>query len=144
MKVLIISGANLNCIEKRGSEYGGISHTQLTKTISDYAKSLNKKIETEFFVSNFEGELIEKIQNCTADALIINAGAYSHYSLAIADALNILICPKAEVHLTNVHKTGRHTLTTGASCDGVITGFGVYGYFLALTFLNDKFNNRLV
>jgi len=130
VRVKIISGANLNVLERRGADYGGISYADLEKSIIGFACDLG--LETEFFASNFEGELIEAVQNTSADALIINAGAYSHYSLAIADALRILSIPKIEVHLTNIHAKGRHESVTGAACDGMICGLGIDGYRLAL------------
>jgi 3-dehydroquinate dehydratase-2 len=138
MRVLIISGANLNVLERRGKEYGQISYETLKSEVEAYAKK--QGVTAEFFLSNHEGEIIEAVQNCNADGLIINAGAYSHYSLAIADALKILPAQKIEVHLTNIHKTGRHESVTGAACDGVITGLGLGGYKLALDFLNSNKN----
>ena len=130
MKIQIISGANLNVLHKRGAAYGNISYDDLEKAVSSFAADLG--VKAEFFISNFEGELVEAVQNTDADALIINAGAYSHYSLAIADALRILAIPKIEVHLTNIHAKGRHESVTGSACDRVICGFGLEGYKLAL------------
>jgi len=138
MKIKIISGANLNILERRGDEYGNISYEELTKMINVFAGQINKDVKLDFFVSNFEGEIIEVLQNNDADALIINAGAFSHYSLAIADAIKSLTVPIIEVHLTNIYSKGRHNSITGAECDGVIAGFGVEGYKLALLQLIKK------
>ncbi|MCL2555705.1 MAG: 3-dehydroquinate dehydratase [Firmicutes bacterium] len=138
MKIKIISGANLNILERRGSEYGNISYNELVNKIKEFAKEINSKIKLEFFISNYEGEIIEELHNNDADALIINAGAYSHYSLAIADAIKSLTVSIIEVHLTNIHSTGRHISITGAVCDGVISGFGIYGYKLAIQQLLNK------
>jgi len=142
MKIKIISGANLNILERRGSAYGGISYDELTKKIAQLAKEIDKDIKLDFFVSNFEGEIIEILQNNDADAVIINAGAFSHYSLAIADAIKSLTVPIVEVHLTNIHNTGRHISVTGAECNGIIAGFGVDGYRLALLQLMEKANEK--
>jgi len=136
MRIKIISGANLNILERRGAAYGNISYEELTNRVRAFAKDINKDIVLDFFVSNFEGEIIEQIQNNDADAVIINAGAFSHYSLAIADALKTLSVPCIEVHLTNIHATGRHTSVTGAACNAVICGFGIDGYRLAIAELN--------
>lgn len=130
MKIAVLSGANLNILERRGAAYGGLSYAELTEKISGYCAEVGA--EVEFFVSNSEGELIDCVQNLSADAAIVNFGAYSHYSLALCDALKTLTVPKIEVHLTNIHKTGRHESVTGAACDAVICGLGAEGYRLAV------------
>lgn len=130
MKILVISGANLNKLGSREKIYGSFTLDELQREIADYAG----EIELEFFTSNSEGEIIDAVQNCNADALIINAGGYSHTSVAIADALAMLAIPKIEVHLTNVmaREPYRHFSVTGSKCDGVITGLGIDGYKAAV------------
>ncbi|MBR2971251.1 MAG: 3-dehydroquinate dehydratase [Clostridia bacterium] len=130
MRILVISGANLNKLGSREKIYGSFALNELQREIADYAG----EAELEFFTSNSEGEIIDAVQNCAADALIINAGGYSHTSVAIADALAMLAIPKIEVHLTNVmaREPYRHFSVTGSKCDGVITGLGIDGYKAAI------------
>lgn len=139
MKILIIHGANLKNLKDRQECYGNLSYQELVEKIKKFASSL--KIDTEFFATNHEGEIIDRIWQGGYDALVINAGAYSHYSLAIADALSAIKIPKIEVHITNVHARGRHTLVTGSQCDGVICGLKEQGYFAALAILANKYKN---
>ena len=92
--------------------------------------------DIEFFVSNSEGDIIDRIYERDYDGLIINPGAYSHYSLAILDALRAIHVPKVEVHMTNVFRRDekRKTLVTAEGVDGVIIGFGDYVYKMALNY----------
>ena len=130
MKILVISGANLNKLGQREKIYGSFTLDELQQKLIKYAG----EVTLEFFTSNHEGEIVEAIQNCNADALIINAGGYSHTSVAIADALAMLAIPKIEVHLTNIYarEEYRHFSITGSKCDGVITGLGIDGYKAAI------------
>lgn len=130
MKILVIFGANLNKLGQREAIYGDFTIDELEEELVEYAKP----ISLEFFVSNFEGEIIEAVQNCDADALIINAGGYSHTSVAIADALAMLSVPKIEVHLTNImaREEYRRFSVTGSKCDGMISGLGKDGYKAAI------------
>ena len=130
MKILVISGANLNRLGSREAIYGSFTLADLQNELTEYAG----KAELSFFTSNHEGEIVEAVQNCDADALIINAGGYSHTSVAIADALAMLAVPKIEVHLTNIlaREEYRHFSVTGSKCDGVITGLGIDGYKAAI------------
>lgn len=136
MKILIISGANLNMLGKREAIYGSFTQGDLQRELTEYANDT----KLEFFTSNSEGEIIDAVQNCDADALIINAGGYSHTSVAIADALAMLAVPKIEVHLTNIlaREEYRHFSVTGSKCDGVITGLGIDGYKAAIDIIKRR------
>ena len=136
MKILILNGPNLNLLDKRPVEnYGALTLSQIEETIrkefSDY--------QFEFFQSNHEGELIDKIQtaNKSFDGLIINPGGYSHTSVAIKDALEICSIPKIEVHISNLasREDFRHTMLTASSCDGYISGFREKSYLCAIYLL---------
>lgn len=133
MIIQVINGANMDVLERREAIYGGQSLKELEQIISDYART--KNLEVRFFQSNSEGKIIDKLHECfDLDAVIINPGAYSHYSYAIADALSMLDIPKVEVHLTDImsREEFRHNLVTGKACDRVISGLGVEGYLRAI------------
>ncbi len=133
MKIQVINGANMDVLERREAIYGGFSLKELEAKIADYAHG--KNIEVDFFHSNSEGAIIDKLHECFSyDGIIINSGAYSHYSYAIADALSILDIPKIEVHLTDImsREEFRHNLVTGVRCDKVISGMGIEGYLRAI------------
>lgn len=136
MKILVISGANLNRLGKREEIYGSLTLEDLQRELTAYADGA----QLQFFTSNNEGEIIEAIQNCYADALIINAGGYSHTSVAIADALAMLALPKIEVHITNIlaREPFRHFSVTGSKCDGVICGLGIDGYKAAIDIIKRR------
>lgn len=137
--IVIINGPNLNLLGKREPEiYGNIS-------FEDYFKKLQKQFsETELksFQSNVEGELINLIQEngFYADGIILNAGGYSHTSVAIADAVASIITPVVEVHISNIYarEPFRHQSLTAAKCTGSITGLGLKGYELAIKFFLEK------
>ncbi len=133
MKVLVINGVNLNRLGSRSEEYGNVTLADIRRETAELGKKL--KADVEFFTSNHEGEIVEAIQNTDADGIIINAGAYTHYSLAIADALKDKTCRKIEVHLTNIYarEQFRRTSVLSPCVDGVIAGFGKNVYLLALT-----------
>lgn len=137
MKIQIINGPNLNLIgDRETSVYGTIS-------MGEYMDYLCKKfnhIDLDIYQSNIEGEIIDKIQQCahTTDAIIINAGAYTHTSIAIADALasfknNIII----EVHISNIfsRESYRHISYIAPKCLGSIIGFGLQGYEMAISYV---------
>ncbi|MCH5163910.1 MAG: 3-dehydroquinate dehydratase [Clostridiales bacterium] len=136
MKILVISGANLNKLGSREAIYGTFTLEEMQRDLIEYAGETT----LEFFTSNSEGEIIDAVQNCDADALIINEGGYSHTSIAIADALAMLSLPKIEVHLTNIlaREEYRHFSVTGSKCDGVITGLGVDGYKAAIDIIKRR------
>ena len=135
--ILIINGPNINMLGKRPKDiYGTESYDELEKKIYNFAEE--NKLAIEIFHSNSEGEIIDRIQRLDYKALIINPGAYTHYSYAIRDALEIATVPKIEVHLTNIlaREDFRHSSVTAACCSGVISGFGFDGYILALNYIN--------
>jgi 3-dehydroquinate dehydratase-2 len=140
MHILIVNGPNLNRLGTRETELYG------TATLQDLEGRLKKKFQDqnlEFYQSNSEGEIIDKLQHAADggfDGVIINPGAYAHYSYAIRDALSSLQIPVVEVHLTNVHarERFRHVSVTASACKGVIAGFGPVSYELAVRFLVEK------
>ncbi len=136
MKILVISGANLNKLGKREAIYGTMTLEELQDELVAYASD----VKLEFFTSNHEGEIVDAVQNCDADALIINAGGYSHTSVAIADAVAMLAVPKIEVHLTNImaREEYRHFSVVGSACDGVIAGLGIDGYKAAIDIIKRR------
>lgn len=137
-KVLLIHGPNLNLLGKREpSKYGSISSEQIV----DGLNALGLVSQVDYFQSNDESMLVQKIQEANGNysALLINAGAYSHTSIAIADALRAVRLPKLAVHITNIYEREpyRHEDLVGDACDGAIVGLGVDGYKLALEHLSD-------
>ena len=136
MKILILNGPNLNILDKRPKEqYGSLSLHRIEEII----RNEFPKHQFEFFQSNHEGELIEKIQSAssTFDGLVINPGGYSHTSVAIRDALEICSIPKIEVHISNLanRENFRHSMVTASSCDGYISGFREKSYMAAIYLL---------
>ncbi len=135
MKILVLNGPNINFlgIREKGI-YGTANYDTLVEMINDKAKELG--VEVEVFQSNYEGAIIDKIQENynKADAIIINPGAFTHYSYAVRDALASVEMPKIEVHISNVHKREefRHVSVTAPVCTGQIVGLGLYGYLLAM------------
>jgi len=136
MKTLIINGPNLNMLGQRdANHYGSQTLEEINALLAKKAKAL--KLELSFFQSNIEGEIVTAIQNFSGDAIIINAGAYTHYSIAIRDALEIKTCKKIEVHLSNIlaREEFRKESVLSAVCSGLISGFGADSYVLALEYL---------
>ena len=136
MRILVINGPNLNFlgIREKGI-YGTQDYNYLLSLLEEKAKKLNIVIET--FQSNCEGEIIDRIQKAyydQVDGIIINPGAYTHYSYAIRDALASIEAPKIEVHISNIHQREefRHTSVTAPVCTGQIAGLGLQGYLLAV------------
>lgn len=137
MKVLVLNGPNINMLGDRNkAKYGKSSFEELNKMIENY--SIENKIDIEFYQSNHEGDIIDKLHATyfknDIQGLIVNLGAYSHYSIAIRDALEILEIPIIEVHISNVYarERFRHKSIIAPLCIGQITGLGVYGYILAI------------
>ena len=137
MKILVINGANLNLLGIREPAIYGPT------TLTDIENRLKKRfpnVQFEFFQSNHEGALIDQLQKAidgAFDGVVINPGAYSHYSYAIRDAIAALKTPVVEVHISNIHareEFRRHSVITPV-CKGVVTGFGNMGYELAVKFL---------
>lgn len=131
MKVLIVNGPNLNLLGTREPEiYGNIS-------MEDYLGNLRSEFpscEIQYYQSNIEGEIINRLQEDDFDALVINPGAFTHYSYAIADCLKNIQKPKVEVHISNIYKREefRQKSVTAANTDAVLSGFGIDGYRLAI------------
>ncbi|ADV50145.1 type II 3-dehydroquinate dehydratase [Cellulophaga sp. E16_2] len=133
MKILILNGPNLNLLGKREPEIYG------SDTFEDYFTKLQfkfKDIELEYFQSNLEGELIGKIQEVgfSYDGIVLNAAAYTHTSIGIGDAIKAITTPVIEVHISNTHKREefRHVSYISPVAKGVILGFGLQSYDLAL------------
>ncbi|MDR6922871.1 MULTISPECIES: type II 3-dehydroquinate dehydratase [Chryseobacterium] len=131
MKVLIVNGPNLNLLGTREPEiYGSISmETCFTELKNEFSSH-----KLDYYQSNIEGEIINRLQEDDFDALVINPGAYTHYSYAIADCLKNIRKPKIEVHISNIYKREefRQKSVTAAHCDAVLSGFGMDGYRLAI------------
>ena len=134
MKISVLNGPNLNMLGNRDPEQYG------TETLEDIEQLLIDGFpdhEMMFFQSNLEGELVEVIQSLTDsdfDGVMVNFGGYSHTSVAIRDALNLVTIPIVEVHLSNIHarEEFRQQTITGAVADGIITGFGKQSYLLGV------------
>ena len=139
MKILVINGPNLNLLGEREPGYYG------TDTLASICADLEKKaaeldVTLEFYQSNHEGAIIDRLHAARAnanggiDAIVLNAGAYTHYSYAIRDAIAAMKLPVVEVHLSNIHARDpfRETSVIAPVCVGQITGFGAYSYTLGL------------
>ncbi len=140
MKILVINGPNLNMLGQReANQYGTISYNDLEVRILDKAADLG--IDIDIFQSNFEGEIVEKIQNAeNYNGIVINAGAYTHTSIAIRDALLSIKARFIEVHLSNVYgrETFRHKSYLSDIAIGVIAGFKEHSYLLALEYFSSE------
>jgi len=142
MTILVINGPNLNFlgIREKGI-YGTENYDSLLQRLDNKAKEL--QIELQTFQSNCEGEIIDRIQQAymdQVDGIIINPGAYTHYSFAIRDALASITVPIIEVHISNVHKREefRHVSVTAPVCTGQVVGLGLMGYELAMEAIVNK------
>ena len=133
-KIEIINGPNLNLLGKREPDiYGKSTLEDINKDLSSYAKKIG--LDASFFQSNIEGEIVNQIQQSEkSDGIIINAAAFTHTSVAILDALKSLSIPKIEVHISNIYKREefRHKSLISQTVNGVICGFGINSYKLAL------------
>lgn len=131
MKILILNGPNLNLLGTREPEiYGAIS-------MENYLEIIQKEFNAEeilYFQSNIEGEIINRLQKDDFDALVINPGAFTHYSYAISDCLKNISKTKIEVHISNIYQREefRQKSVTAAVSNGIISGFGMDGYRLAV------------
>lgn len=142
-KIRIIQGPNINFtgIREKGI-YGNMTMDNINSNIKE--KALSLKYDIDFFQSNIEGNIIDFIQKCyyeNIDAIIINPGAFTHYSYAIRDAISSVSIPTIEVHMSNIYKREefRHLSVTAPVCIGQISGFGAYGYILAVEAFNNIF-----
>lgn len=138
MRILVINGPNLNMLGIREPDiYGKESYAALCKLIEDYAAG--KGVEVEFFQSNHEGEIVDKIQSAlgTADGIVINPAAYTHTSIAILDALKAVGLPAAEVHISDISEREdfRQVSYAGMACGAHFIGMGFEGYLRAVDFL---------
>ena len=144
LKILVIHGPNLNMLGKREPEIYG---TTTLDEINIHLKELGKKLEldVETFQSNYEGAIVEKIQDAMGkcSGVIINPAAYTHTSIAIRDALLLLDVPIIEIHLSNIYKREpfRHKSMISDIATGQIAGFGVYGYTMALEAIQLRIRN---
>ena len=141
-KIIILNGPNLNLLgEREKSQYGSFTLKEIEKICTEFA--IKNDLKLTFFQSNIEGELIEKIQTSrnNDDGLIINAGGYTHTSVAIHDALKILKIPIIELHITNIYNREdfRHKSLISKVAKGVICGFGANGYIMALNAMKEYF-----
>lgn len=137
--ICIINGPNLNLLGKRQPEIYG------STTFEDHLREIRAEFPDtpiEYFQSNCEGEIIDKIHSLGYDTpectgIVINPGAYAHYSYAIADAISSIPLPVIEVHISNIHARDefRHKSVTAPVCKGMLCGFGLNGYNLAINFL---------
>ena len=131
MKVLILNGPNLNLLGTREPEiYGSVS---METCVEDLRKEFSQH-EILYYQSNVEGEIINRLQENDFESLIINPGAFTHYSYAIADCLKNISQTKIEVHISNIYKREefRQKSVTAANADGILSGFGLKGYRLAI------------
>lgn len=133
MNIMIINGPNLNLLGRREPEIYG------SNSFEAYLDELRKKmpdVNIDYYQSNIEGELINKMQEVgfTYDGIVLNAGAYTHTSIALQDCIRSLKAPVVEVHISNVHKREkfRHKSMISCACLGVICGFGLDSYRLAI------------
>lgn len=143
MKIAVIQGPNINMLGIREQNiYGPMKMEQIHKNMESYAKA--NGLEIEFFQSNLEGEIVDKIQECLGDSdgIILNAAAYTHTSIAIRDAIAAVGLPVIEVHLTNTaaREEFRQKSMIAPVCAGVISGFGPFSYHLAIIAMHQILN----
>lgn len=136
--VVVLNGPNLNMLGTRQPQiYGTTTLADIEARVRDRAGA--RAIDVTFFQSNHEGALIDRIQEVgpTADGVIINPGAFTHYSYAIRDALAMVPCPIIELHLSNIHarESFRHTSVIAPVASGQIVGMGWRGYLIAIDYL---------
>ncbi len=142
MRIQIINGPNLNLLGKRETTIYG------NQSFEEFFDDLRKQFpdeELHYFQSNIEGEIVTRIQEIgfSFDGIIINAGAYTHTSVAIHDALGAIKTPAVEVHISNVYarEEFRHKSLITSKCVGMLTGFGMQGYVMALQYFLSKTKN---
>ncbi|GIL23909.1 MAG: 3-dehydroquinate dehydratase [Bacteroidota bacterium] len=139
MKILILNGPNLNLLGKREPEtYGNLSFEDFLTSL----KSRFGQVELAYYQSNVEGELVNKLHEVgfTYEGIILNAGAYTHTSVALHDAIAAIKTPVVEVHISNIYarEEFRHKSLITSKCAGLITGFGMEGYALAIHYFIHK------
>ena len=146
MKILVINGPNLNLLGKREPEiYGTTTLLEIKKELTEYSETF-PDVKLEFFQSNHEGEIVEKIQSAIEvfDGILINPAAYTHTSVAIADAIKAVNIPAVEIHLSNINEREdfRKKSFTAPACIGQISGFGKNSYLAALFCLVKHLESR--
>lgn len=139
MKIQIINGPNLNLLGKRETSiYGDQSFEQFFETL----KKRFPSVDLHYYQSNVEGELVNKLHEVgfSFDGIVLNAGAYTHTSVALHDAIGGIKTPVVEVHISNIHarETFRHTSLITSKCAGMLTGFGLEGYAMAIKFFTER------
>ena len=144
-KIIVINGPNLNLLGEREKEkYGNVSLKNIETDCLNYG--VENSVEIDFFQSNIEGEIVEKIQKIRKiyNGVIINAAGYTHTSVAIMDALSILKIPIIELHITNIYNREefRHKSLISKVARGIICGFGVKGYIMALDAMKNILKNE--
>lgn len=143
MHILVVNGPNLNMLGIREPEiYGNSTYKDLCGLINDYASERNIKID--IFQSNHEGEIVDIIQRAlhNYDGIVINPAAYSHYSIAILDALKAVAIPTVEIHISDIssREEFRHTSVTSQAAELVISGKGFDGYIEGIKYLAEKYD----
>ena len=144
-KIIILNGPNLNLLgEREKDKYGNVTLENIQNNCKEFCK--NNDVQLSLFQSNIEGELVEKIQKSRndQDGLIINAGGYTHTSVAIHDALKILKIPIIELHITNIYNREefRHKSLISKIAKGILCGFGTDGYIMALQAMKNFLKNE--
>ena len=144
-KIIILNGPNLNLLgEREKSQYGNLTLEKIEKNCNEYA--LKNNIKLSMFQSNIEGELVEKVQSArnNQNGLIINAGGYTHTSVAIHDALKILKIPIIELHISNIYNREefRHKSLISKVAKGIICGFGANGYIMSINAMKKFLRNE--
>ncbi len=144
MKIMIINGPNLNMLGIREKNiYGTFTYEDLCKYIETYPNYKEKDIDFTFLQTNHEGEIVDFIHKAYTekyDGIVLNAGGYTHTSVAIHDAIKAVSIPTVEVHISNIHarEEFRKVCMTSSACVGQITGLGKLGYVLAVVYLTEE------
>jgi len=143
MVILVINGPNMNMLGKRDKKhYGDMTYQELVSRMKSWG--VERGIDIEVFQSNHEGEIVDRIQKMDYEGLVINPGAFTHYSYSIRDALEIVQVPKVEVHISNIYaREGfRKESVIAPVCDGQISGLGFLSYILALEYVLYKLHEN--
>jgi len=148
MKIMVINGPNLNMLGIREKNiYGTFTYEDLCKYIETYPNYKEKDIDFTFLQTNHEGEIVDFIHKAYTekyDGIVLNAGGYTHTSVAIHDAIKAVSIPTVEVHISNIHarEEFRTVCMTSSACIGQITGLGKFGYILAVVYLIEYYKER--
>ena len=144
MKIMVINGSNLNMLGIREKNiYGTFTYDDLCKYIETYPNYKEKDIDFTFLQTNHEGEIVDYLHKAYTekyDGIVLNAGGYTHTSVAIHDAIKAVSIPTVEVHISNIHarEEFRKVCVTSPACVGQITGLGKLGYVLAVVYLTEE------